>query len=184
MVADDGSQTAVAVIVGQLDAASGGFSLVPEDKDWSSVNKPAVADVRLLALSKKIAAPRLNGPGVVALDEGHGFTKGDVAAWQESGGASRFALILESDETAIRFNAKELFPLASQEIFRAQKMVRAQFKANEQSMAVRGHIRIIRQSYSRLRRKLAGLPPVWRFRTPRTATRRLASGILRGGSSS
>jgi uncharacterized phage protein gp47/JayE len=132
LVTDDNSKSAVAVVVSEVDTKKLIFSLTPEDKKWSSKNKPAVAGVRMLAMPKKSAAPRLNGPRIVNLDEGHGFTKGDVAAWQGSDGITRFALILESDEQAIRLEAAAAEPLphAFEEVFHAQKMVRAQFTAN------------------------------------------------------
>jgi Baseplate J-like protein len=133
LVIDDKSGSAVAVAVSELDAKQMTFSLTPQDKEWALKIQPAVADVRLLAAPGKSVAPRLNGPGMLALDEGHGFTKGDIAAWKDLSGTTRFALVLEADEQAIRLEAAaaEPIPLASQELFQARRMVRAQFGANK-----------------------------------------------------
>lgn len=121
VVREDVPSAAAAVVVDEVDSASGGLTLksAAAEPAWPSWPR---GQATLLVGPRFVRRPRLNGPDVVAFAEPHGLAAGDVAAWRESGGW-RFARVREGDDRAVCLE-DAAGPPPDAEVFRALAVAR------------------------------------------------------------
>ena len=121
VVREDPEPGAAVVYIDEVNADSAAIELrdAPSQEEWRDWGKGVTV---LLVGPKSIREPALNGPDVVAFDESHGLSAGDVAAWEQSG-AWTFDTVAEADEKSLRLKSAAPPDIGS-EVHQAYSIVR------------------------------------------------------------
>ncbi|MCP3902780.1 MAG: hypothetical protein GY715_04010 [Planctomycetes bacterium] len=120
---DDAERTPRTVRLGDAEGAT----------DWRGW---ALGDITLHVVPKQVAVPRMNGRDVLTCAAPHGFSVGEVIAW-ESGSHWRFNRVTEADETSMRL-ARPTVPSDGQDVYRASCVARSAEGALSFTTAVSG----------------------------------------------